>query len=99
MALDYLALGLDPNRVTFFRQSDVPEVTELSWILNCVTGTGLLERAHAYKDKVAKGITSSMGLFCYPVLMAADILIYKSQVVPVGQDQMQHIEMTQDMAG
>lgn len=99
VALDYLALGLDPNRVTFFRQSDVPEVCELTWILNCVTGTGLLERAHAFKDKVARGIASSMGLFCYPVLMAADILIYKSQVVPVGRDQVQHVEMTQDMAG
>ncbi len=99
VALDYLALGLDPNKVTFFRQADVPEVCELTWILNCVTGTGLLERAHAYKDKVARGITSSMGLFCYPVLMAADILIYKSQLVPVGKDQVQHVEMTQDMAG
>jgi tryptophanyl-tRNA synthetase len=99
VALDYLALGLDPNRVTFFRQSDVPEVCELTWILNCVTGVGLLERAHAYKDKVARGIASSMGLFCYPVLMAADILIYKSQVVPVGRDQVQHVEMAQDMAG
>jgi tryptophanyl-tRNA synthetase len=99
VALDYLALGLDPNRVTFFRQSDVPEVCELTWILDCVTGTGLLERAHAYKDKVARGIAASMGLFCYPVLMAADILIYKSQVVPVGRDQVQHVEMAQDMAG
>lgn len=99
VALDYLALGLDPNKVTFFRQADVPEVCELTWVLNCVTGTGLLERAHAYKDKVAKGIASSMGLFCYPVLMAADILIYKSQVVPVGKDQVQHVEMAQDMAG
>jgi tryptophanyl-tRNA synthetase len=99
VALDYLALGLDPNKVTFFRQSDVPEVCELMWVLNCVTGTGLLERAHAYKDKVARGLTASMGLFCYPVLMAADILIYKSQLVPVGRDQVQHVEMTQDMAG
>lgn len=99
VALDYLALGLDPKKVTFFRQADVPEVCELTWILNCVTGTGLLERAHAYKDKVSKGIASSMGLFCYPVLMAADILIYKSQLVPVGRDQVQHVEMAQDMAG
>ncbi len=99
VALDYLALGLDPKRVTFFRQSDVPEVCELTWVLNCVTGTGLLERAHAYKDKVARGLAASMGLFCYPVLMAADILIYKSQLVPVGRDQVQHVEMTQDMAG
>jgi tryptophanyl-tRNA synthetase len=99
VALDYLALGLDPDRTAFFRQSDVPEVTELAWILSTVTGMGLLERAHSYKDKVARGITPSAGLFFYPVLMAADILIYRSNVVPVGQDQVQHIEMTRDMAG
>ena len=99
VALDYLALGLDPQKVTFFRQSDVPELTELTWILSTVTGKGLLERAHSFKDKSAKGIPVSMGLFCYPVLMAADILMYRSQLVPVGQDQVQHIEMTQDMAG
>jgi tryptophanyl-tRNA synthetase len=99
VALDYLALGLDPERATFFRQSDVPEVTELAWILSTVTGMGLLERAHSYKDKVSKGITPSVGLFTYPVLMAADILIYRSHVVPVGEDQVQHIEMTRDMAG
>jgi len=99
VAVDYLALGLDPKRSTFFRQSDVPEVAELAWMLCSVTGMGLLERAHSYKDKVAKGITSSVGLFYYPVLMAADILIYRSNLVPVGQDQVQHIEMTQDMAG
>ncbi|MCK6473120.1 MAG: tryptophan--tRNA ligase [Planctomycetes bacterium] len=98
VALDYLALGLDPKRATFFRQSDVPEVTELAWMLSAVTGMGLLERAHSYKDKVAKGIKPSVGLFYYPVLMAADILIYKPKFVPVGQDQVQHIEMTQDMA-
>jgi tryptophanyl-tRNA synthetase len=98
VALDYLALGLDPARATFFRQSDVPEVTELSWILSCVTGKGLLERATSYKDKVAKGIEPSMGLFNYPVLMAADILIYRSTMVPVGKDQQQHVEMAQDMA-
>ncbi|MBI3832111.1 MAG: tryptophan--tRNA ligase [Planctomycetes bacterium] len=98
VALDYLALGLDPTRSVFFRQSDVPEVTELAWMLGAVTGMGLLERAHSYKDKVAKGITPSVGLFYYPVLMAADILIYKPKFVPVGQDQVQHIEMTQDMA-
>ena len=98
-AVDYLALGLDPQKSVFFRQSDVPEVQELSWLLACVTGVGLLERAHSYKDKVAKGIDASVGLFYYPVLMAADILIYKSHVVPVGKDQIQHIEMTQDMAG
>lgn len=98
VALDYLALGLDPKRSVFFRQSDVPEVTELAWMLGTVTGMGLLERAHSYKDKVAKGITPNVGLFYYPVLMAADILIYKPKFVPVGQDQVQHIEMTQDMA-
>ncbi len=98
VAIDYLALGLDPDRSTFFRQSDVPEVQELAWMLATVTGMGLLERAHSYKDKVAKGIKPSVGLFYYPVLMAADILAYKSNLVPVGQDQIQHIEMTQDMA-
>jgi tryptophanyl-tRNA synthetase len=98
VALDYLALGLDPNKARLFRQSDVPEVTELAWILSTVTGKGLLERAHSYKDKTAKGITPSLGLFFYPVLMAADILIYRSDLVPVGKDQVQHIEMTQDMA-
>jgi tryptophanyl-tRNA synthetase len=98
-ALDYLALGLDPNKVAFFRQSDVPEVTELAWILATVTNMGLLERAVSYKEKVEKGIEASVGLFTYPVLMAADILIFRSHVVPVGKDQVQHIEMTQDMAG
>jgi tryptophanyl-tRNA synthetase len=100
VALDYLALGLQPSeRVSFFRQSDVPEVTELAWILSTVTGMGLLERAVSYKDKVDRGITPNVGLFTYPMLMAADILIYRSHVVPVGQDQVQHIEMTRDMAG
>jgi tryptophanyl-tRNA synthetase len=99
VALDYLALGLDPNKVAFFRQSDVPEVTELAWVLATVTNMGLLERAVSYKDKLDKGIEPSVGLFTYPVLMAADILIYRSDLVPVGQDQVQHIEMTQDMAG
>jgi len=99
VALDYLALGLDPKKACLFRQSDVPEVTELAWILSTVTGMGLLERAHSYKDKVAKGISASVGLFTYPILMAADILIYRSHLVPVGKDQVQHIEMTQDMAG
>lgn len=98
VALDYLALGIDPDKARLFRQSDVPEVAELAWILATVTGKGLLERAHSYKDKVARGIQPSMGLFFYPVLMAADILIYKSDLVPVGKDQVQHIEMTQDMA-
>ena len=99
VALDYLALGLDPAKATFFRQSDVPEVTELTWILSTVTNMGLLERAVSYKEKVEKGIEASVGLFSYPVLMAADILIYRSHLVPVGNDQVQHIEMTQDMAG
>ncbi len=99
VALDYLALGLDPEKAAFFRQSDIPEVTELAWILSTVTGVGLLERAHSYKDKLARGITPSAGLFNYPLLMAADILIYRSNLVPVGQDQVQHIEMTRDMAG
>src|SRR5262249_47750557 len=99
VALDYLALGLDPDKAVFFRQSDVPQVTELAWILSTVTNMGLLERAVSYKEKVEKGIDASVGLFTYPVLMAADILIYRSHVVPVGKDQVQHIEMTQDMAG
>ncbi len=98
-ALDYLALGLDPNKVAFFRQSDVPEVTELAWILGTVTNMGLLERAVSYKEKVDKGIEASVGLFTYPLLMAADILIYLADLVPVGKDQVQHIEMTQDIAG
>jgi tryptophanyl-tRNA synthetase len=99
VALDYLALGLDPQKAIFFRQSDVPEVTELAWILSTLTGMGLLERATSYKDKIDKGIAPSVGLFTYPVLMAADILIYRSHVVPVGKDQVQHLEMTRDMAG
>jgi tryptophanyl-tRNA synthetase len=99
VALGYLALGLDPDKAIFFRQSDVPEVTELAWILATVTNMGLLERAVSYKEKIDKGIEASVGLFTYPVLMAADILIYRSNLVPVGKDQVQHIEMTQDMAG
>jgi tryptophanyl-tRNA synthetase len=99
VALDYLAMGLDPAKATFFRQTDVPEVCELAWILSTVTGKGLLERAHSFKDKVAKGLGVNMGLFSYPLLMAADILLYRSHLVPVGRDQVQHIEMTQDMAG
>jgi tryptophanyl-tRNA synthetase len=99
VALDYLALGLDPRKATFYRQSDVPEVTELAWILATLTGMGLLERATSYKDKVQQGISPSVGLFTYPVLMAADILIVRSDVVPVGKDQVQHLEMTRDMAG
>ena len=99
VALDYLALGLDPEKANLFRQTDVPEVAELTWILSTVTGKGLLERATSYKDKIAKGLSPSMGLFTYPVLMAADILIYRSDLVPVGKDQLQHVEMAQDMAG
>ena len=98
VALDFLACGLDPKRTVFFRQSDVPEVTELTWILGSVTPMGLLERCHSYKDKVAKGISFNFGLFAYPVLMAADILIYDSNVVPVGRDQKQHVEVTRDIA-
>lgn len=99
VALDYLALGFDPHKALLFRQSDVPEVCELAWILSTVTGKGLLERAVSYKDKTAKGLPASMGLFSYPILQAADILIYRSDAVPVGKDQVQHIEMTADMAG
>jgi tryptophanyl-tRNA synthetase len=99
VALDYLALGLDPNKATFFRQSDVPEVTELAWILATVTNMGLLERAVSYKEKLDRGIEATVGLFTYPMLMAADILIYRSDLVPVGKDQVQHLEMTQDIAG
>ncbi|MGA0870652.1 MAG: tryptophan--tRNA ligase, partial [Planctomycetota bacterium] len=98
VALTYLALGLDPSRTTFYRQSDVPEVCELTWLLETVTGMGLLERAHSYKEKVARGITPSVGLFTYPALMAADILAPQADLVPVGQDQDQHVEMTRDMA-
>ncbi|MCZ6598151.1 MAG: tryptophan--tRNA ligase [Planctomycetota bacterium] len=99
MAVTYLACGLDPERCVLFRQSDVPEVLELTWLLACVTGMGLLERAHSYKDKLAKGLKPNVGLFTYPILMAADILAYDSTHVPVGKDQVQHVEMTQDMAG
>jgi tryptophanyl-tRNA synthetase len=98
IALDFLASGLDPERGALFRQSDVPQVTELAWILSTVAPVGLLERAHSYKDKLARGMTSSAGLFNYPVLMAADILIYDSDLVPVGKDQKQHVEITRDLA-
>jgi len=98
VALDFLACGLDPKKSVFFRQSDVPEVTELSWILSTLTPMSLLEKGHSFKDKSAKGIPINHGLFAYPVLMAADILIYDSNVVPVGQDQKQHVEMTRDIA-
>lgn len=97
-AADFLALGLDPERCTFWVQSDVPEVVELTWILGCVTPMGLLERCHSYKDKVAKGLAFNHGLFAYPVLMAADILLYQSNLIPVGRDQKQHVEVTRDIA-
>ena len=98
LALDFLACGLDPEKTAFFRQSDINGVCELTWILNTITNLGLLERAHSYKDKVAKGFVPNNGLFSYPVLMAADILIYKSDLVPVGKDQKQHLEITRDLA-
>ncbi len=97
-AADFLALGLDPDRCIFWVQSDVPEVVELTWILGCVTPMGLLERCHSYKDKVAKGLAFNHGLFAYPVLMAADILLYQSNLIPVGRDQKQHVEVTRDIA-
>jgi tryptophanyl-tRNA synthetase len=98
VALDFLACGLDPERAALFRQSDVPQVTELAWILSTVAPMSLLERAHSYKDKLARGMPATVGLFNYPVLMAADILIYDSDIVPVGKDQKQHIEITRDLA-
>jgi tryptophanyl-tRNA synthetase len=98
VALDFLACGLDPKKSVFFKQSDVPGVTELSWLLSTLTPMAMLENAHSYKDKIAKGIAPMHGLFAYPVLMAADILIYDSNLVPVGKDQKQHVEMTRDMA-
>ena len=97
-AINFLSLGIDPNKSTFWLQSDVKEVLELYWILSSFTPMGLLERAHSYKDKVAKGITANHALFSYPVLMAADILLYDSQIVPVGKDQIQHVEITRDIA-
>lgn len=97
-AVDLLALGLEPAKATLFRQSDVPEITELTWLLMTVTQMSLLEKCHAYKDKKAKGLAADAGLFTYPVLMAADILLYDSDVVPVGADQIQHIEVTRDIA-
>ncbi|MFC1826825.1 tryptophan--tRNA ligase [Thermodesulfobacteriota bacterium] len=96
-AADFIALGLDPDRCIFWVQGDVPEVTELTWILSTLTSMGLLERCHSYKDKVAKGIASSHGLFSYPVLMAADILLYQAEIVPVGKDQKQHLEVARDI--
>ena len=98
VALDWLACGLDPAKSVIWRQSDVPEVCELMWLIGTLTPMGLLERAHSYKDKTAKGISPNFGLFAYPVLMAADILLYDANVVPVGRDQKQHVEMTRDIA-
>ena len=98
VALDWLACGLDPKASVFWRQSDVPEVCELTWMIGSLTPMGLLERAHSYKDKTAKGIAANFGLFAYPVLMAADILLYDTSRVPVGRDQKQHVEMTRDIA-
>jgi tryptophanyl-tRNA synthetase len=98
VALDFLACGLDPKKAVFFRQSDLSEVCELTWLLGTLTPMGLLERAHSYKDKTAKGLSPNFGLFSYPVLMAADILLYDSHLVPVGRDQKQHVEMTRDLA-
>jgi tryptophanyl-tRNA synthetase len=97
-AVDFLACGVDPERSVFFRQSDVPQHTELMWVLSTITPMGLLERCHAYKDKVARGLSASHGLFAYPVLMAADMLLYDADVVPVGKDQKQHLEVTRDIA-
>ncbi|MBN1557966.1 MAG: tryptophan--tRNA ligase [Lentisphaerae bacterium] len=98
VALDFLACGLDPERAVLYRQSDVPEVTELTWLLSVVTPMGLLERCHSYKDKLARGLSANHGLFAYPVLMAADILACRSNLVPVGRDQKQHVEVTRDIA-
>lgn len=98
VAIDFLACGLDPEKTVFYRQSDVPEVQELMWLLSSVTPMGLLERCHAYKDKMAKGLLPNHALFAYPVLMAADILAVQSDVVPVGRDQKQHVEVTRDIA-
>jgi len=98
LAAGYLALGLDPERSVIYRQSDLPEVTELSWYLSTVASMGLLQRCHSFKDKVAQGVVPSHGLFAYPVLMAADILIVRSDLVPVGKDQKQHLEVTRDVA-
>ena len=99
VALDFLACGLDPARTVFYRQSDVPEVNELAWLLSIVTPMGLLERCHSFKDKTSRGIAASHGLFAYPVLMAADILSVNADLVPVGRDQKQHVEVTRDVAG
>ena len=98
VAVDFLACGLDPAKTVFFRQSDVPQVQELTWILSCLTPMGLMERCHSFKDKTSRGLAANLGLFCYPALMAADILLYKANGVPVGKDQKQHLEVTRDIA-
>ncbi len=98
VALDFLACGLDPKKSVFFKQSDVPEVTELAWLLTSLTPMAMLENCHSYKDKIARGLSPNHGIFAYPVLMAADILIYDSNIVPVGKDQKQHVEVTRDIA-
>jgi tryptophanyl-tRNA synthetase len=98
VALDFLACGLEPKRAVFFKQSDVPEVTELAWLLTTLTPMAMLENCHSYKDKIARGLSPNHGIFAYPVLMAADILIYDSNLVPVGKDQKQHVEVTRDIA-
>ena len=97
-ACDFLALGMDPEKSTFWVQSDVPQVTELTWILSSQAGVGLMDRATSYKDKISQGLKPNMGLYSYPLLMAADILLFDSQIVPVGKDQKQHLEMTRDIA-
>ena len=98
-ACDFLALGLDPEKSTFWIQGDVPQVTELTWLLSNVVNVGLLQRSTSYKDKIAQGVASNMGLFSYPILMAADILLFGSEKVPIGKDQKQHLELTRDLAG
>ena len=97
-AVDFLALGMDPDKSTFWVQSDIPQVTELTWLLSNLTSVGLMERSTSYKDKIDQGLTPHMGLFSYPILMAADILLYGSDIVPVGKDQKQHLEITRDIA-
>jgi tryptophanyl-tRNA synthetase len=99
LAIDFLACGMDPEKATIFRQSDIPEVNELAWILSTVCPMGMLQRCHSYKDKVEKGLDANHALFAYPVLMAADILLYDANLVPVGKDQQQHLEVTRDLAG
>lgn len=98
LILDYLAIGLDPEKTLIYKQSDIPEVTELTWIFNCLVSVPWLERAHAFKDRIAKGIEASVGLFDYPVLMAADILLPQADIIPVGRDQIQHVEMAREIA-